>query len=94
MTQCPFCRATYHSTHPPVSLSARQTDIYNVILESGMNGVQTNNLIASVFGENPPASAKGVIRVNIFEINRKIKEAGQRIKGRRNAGYVLTNERP
>lgn len=92
MSVCPYCNATYHSTYPPVSLSARQQRIYNEVVAGGQKGAPTARLIQSAFEGTPPKSAWGVLRVNIFEMNRKLKERGQRIKGRRDVGYVLVEE--
>lgn len=89
MTVCPFCKATYNSTMPPANLSNRQREIYNTIVEAGPMGIKTKDILASVYGDHPPPSAWGVLRVNVFEINRKIRDHGQRIKGRRDVGYVL-----
>ena len=89
MSTCPYCGTTYHSTYPPPALSNRQRDIYAAVAAGGPRGIPTKNLISVVYGDDPPGSAGVVLRVNIFEINRKIKDRGQRIKGRRDVGYFL-----
>lgn len=89
MTKCPYCGTESDSIPEPPSLSKRQGVIYNAIAESGTKGVQMKKLISLVYEDTPPLSAGGVIRVTIFEINRRIKERGQRIKGRKDAGYIL-----
>lgn len=91
MSNCPWCGTVYNSTYPPVDLSSRQRKIYDAILESGPKGVKKERLLETVFGAPHPDSAPGVLRVNIFEINRKIRSMGHRIKGRRDIGYVLTH---
>ena len=50
------------------------------------------SLISAVYGTEPPKSAWGVLRVNVFELNRKLKKRGQKIKGRRDLGYVLIKD--
>lgn len=92
MSICPFCGTTYHSTYPPSALSKRQREIYDAVVASGPRGMQTSALLSAIYGDSPPKSAWGVLRVNVFEINRKIRERGQRIKGRRDAGYILVRE--
>lgn len=76
-----------------MELSKRQRSIYDHVAGSGPGGAPVLGLLHHVFGEEPPASSWGVLRVNIFEINRKIKERGQKIKGRRDVGYILTGNR-
>lgn len=92
MSTCPYCGTTYHSTYPPIALSKRQREIYDAIASSGPRGTPVKALLSSIYEGDPPKSAWGVLRVNVFEINRKISDRGQRIKGRRDVGYVLINE--
>jgi hypothetical protein len=92
MSVCPFCSSVYHSTYPPLSLSARQRRIYDVVVSGGQRGAPTKKLLEIAFEGTPPKSAWGVLRVNIFEMNRKLKDRGQRIKGRRDVGYVLVED--
>lgn len=89
MSQCPYCGSVYNSTHPPLSMSQRQREIYTAVAAGGPRGIPTKQLISVIYGDDPPGSAGVVLRVNIFEINRKIKDRGQRIKGRREIGYFL-----
>lgn len=93
MSECPYCGTTYNSTHPPLSMSNRQRKIYSSVAASGPRGVTTQNLIAIIYDDDPPKSAGGVLRVNIFEINRKIRNRGQKIIGRRDIGYVLIDDK-
>ena len=92
MSICPYCNSEYHGTHLPISLSKRQRDVYNAVVAGGPRGVTVKALISAVYGDNPPKSGWGVLRVNVFEINRKLKKRGQRIKGRRDLGYVLIKD--
>jgi DNA-binding response OmpR family regulator len=75
-----------------MNLSPRQQAIYDTVLASSRSGIQAKKLVASIFDSNTPKNW-GALRVHIFEINRKLKEHGQRIKGRRDAGYVLLNDK-
>lgn len=86
---CPYCHATYVSTYPPMDLSTRQQTIYDHVARSGPRGATVSELLDTVYGSDRPESAWGILRVNIFEINRKIKTRGQRIDGRRGWGYFL-----
>jgi hypothetical protein len=92
MSTCPYCGATYHSTYPPITLSGRQREIYSIVASGGPRGTPAKRLISAVYGDKPPKSAWGVLRVTVFEINRKLKERNQRIRGRRDVGYVLTRD--
>lgn len=89
MSTCPFCGGEYSGEHPAPNLSRRQREVYDAVVASGPSGISTEALISVVYGDTPPKSGWGVIRVNVFEINRKIKDIGQRIRGRRNIGYIL-----
>lgn len=93
MSTCPYCHTVYHSTYPPIMLSKRQREIYDTVAAGGPRGAPVRKLLSAVYGDEPPKSAWGVLRVNVFEINRKIKDRGQRIKGRRDVGYVLIEDR-
>lgn len=92
MSTCPYCGTVYHSTYPPMALSKRQREIYDAVAAGGPRGTTVRTLLSTVYGDEPPKSAWGVLRVNVFEINRKIKDRGQRIKGRRDVGYVLIGD--
>lgn len=92
MSICPYCGSEYRGSHPPIALSRRQRDVYNNVVASGPRGITAKSLLSAIYGDNPPKSAWGVIRVNVFEINRKIKNRGERIKGRRDLGYVLIRD--
>ena len=89
---CPFCGTTYSSTYAPLELSPRQKVVYEAVLASGRKGIQAKKLIEASYDGKPPKSAHGVLRVNIFEINRKIRYQGHKIKGRRDAGYFMVEE--
>lgn len=93
MSSCPYCGATYSSTYPPFNLSGRQQDIYNAVAASGRRGVQSRKLIELIYGDAPPENASGILRVTIYEMNRKMRERGHRIQGRRDAGYVLVQNK-
>ncbi len=92
MSTCPYCGTTYHSTYPPISLSARQRAIYDAVAAGGEQGAPVHRLLHAVYGDEQPPSAWGVLRVNVFEINQRIRDRGQRIRGRRDLGYVLIND--
>lgn len=92
MSTCPYCGSEYKGNHPPITLSKRQRDVYNAVVASGPRGIPARSLLSTVYGDSPPKSGWGVLRVNVFEINRKLKPRGQRIKGRRDAGYVLIKD--
>jgi hypothetical protein len=93
MTTCPFCQQTYNSTYPMTNLSRRQQAIYDAVVSGGPKGAPVSSLLKAMYGDEKPRSAWGVMRVNIFEINQKIRERGQRIRGRRDIGYVLVQDR-
>lgn len=92
MSLCPYCGTVYNSTYPMTNLSRRQQAIYDAVVSGGPRGAPVNSLIKAMYGDDRPRSAGGVLRVNIFEINQKIKERGQRIRGRRDVGYVLLED--
>lgn len=92
MTVCPYCSQTYNSTYPMTNLSRRQQAIYDAVASGGPRGAPVTSLIKAMYGDDKPRSAGGVLRVNIFEINQKIRERGQRIRGRRDVGYVLIED--
>jgi len=92
MSNCPYCNSVYHSTYPPITLSKRQREVYTTVAAGGPRGVTVKSLISAVYGDDPPKSGWGVLRVNVFEINRKLRERGQKIKGRRDLGYVLIKD--
>lgn len=74
------------------NLSRRQQAIYDAVASGGPRGAPVTSLIKAMYGDEKPRSAGGVLRVNIFEINQKIRERGQRIRGRRDVGYVLIED--
>lgn len=93
MSTCPYCGGDYVGGHHPISLSRRQREVYDAVVAAGPKGITARALVQTVYGDNPPKSGWGVIRVNVFEINRKIRDRGERIKGRRDIGYILINDK-
>jgi hypothetical protein len=93
MSTCPYCGTSYRDINPPITLSKRQRDVYEAVAAGGSRGITVKALLSTVYGSEPPKTGWGVLRVNVFEINRKLKERGQRIKGRRDIGYILIKEK-
>src|SRR5437879_534492 len=89
---CPFCGSEYERPLAYTHLSGRQRDIYEAVVAAGPRGLSVPKLLAVVYGSDVPKSGWGVLRVAIFEINRKIAKFDQKIKGRRSIGYVLTSD--
>ena len=73
---------------PP--LSHRQKFIYEAVVRAGSSGIQTDRLIAAMYGKQSPTMAGyGVMRVQVHEINKKLTSINQRIRGYRHCGYRL-----
>jgi hypothetical protein len=71
-------------------LNSRRRRIYDRVVNAGPDGVSVDDLIKAMYIERiPPPAAKTVIRVQICETNRVLKDFGQKIVSNRLRGYRL-----
>jgi hypothetical protein len=84
-----FCRQPAPHLNVP-QLNERRRRIYAAVAKAGPSGVSRHDLISEIYGEKePPQSARTILRVQIHEANKSLREFNQRIKSIGRA-YVLT----
>lgn len=88
---CPYCGGPCDFTEP--ALSERKTRIYHAVVSAGKRGIKTMSLVGQMyrFGEKPSRRATGVLRVQIYEINKKLVPFKQRIQAKPRGIYRLVS---
>lgn len=91
---CPHCgsKLDREIVLPPMSLRRRR--IYDAVAAAGEEGIPHENLLVAMYAEDemPTQSGYGVLRVQIYELNKILHSFKRAIKGK-NKSYYLVKER-
>ena len=73
MSQCPYCGGSINEdAYVLISLSRKQRDLFNYVLDSGMSGVELPDILGKFFVDQSPTT----LRTMVYNINRKIEDSG------------------
>lgn len=88
---CPYCKQQMSGDVTLPFLRPRKMRIYRAVLESGPEGIATDDLLARMYAEDewPTPGGYQVLRVMICEINKVLN--GQRIVNAFRGRYRLIN---
>lgn len=90
MNKCPYCGGKLTGEKVLPVLPRRQRRIYDAVVAGSNNGVPADELLKIMYSDDTiTPSARGVLRVQVYELNKKIAPIGQRIKGGWATGYRL-----
>ena len=82
---CKCCGQTLPDAYPlGVRLTAQQQLIANTVRRAGQHGIMSDDLVDAIYAnsrDGGPLNAKGVIHVQIYLMNKKLKTVGKRITG-------------
>lgn len=88
MTTCPYCRQKLTGDLALPRMSQRQKVIYDAVVKAGNTGIRTDRLVSLIDSNGPGAGI--VLRVQVHELNKKLRSVRQRIKGS-GGSYWLVN---
>ena len=89
MSRCPYCNQKLTGSLAIPSMSVRQRKIYDAVVSAGKDGISQGDLLHVMYDKIIPPGGQVVMRVNVHEINKLIKELGQRIRCQRYGKYRL-----
>ena len=90
MTVCPYCKTPLKGEAALPEMSQRQDVIYDSLAGAGHKGMSKDDLLRCIYSDDDiPPGGPIVMRVQIHEINKKLKPLHQRIIAKRGFGYVL-----
>ena len=82
MSLCPYCKRILKGKIELPYLPPRQRLIYDEVSASGRDGILPVDLLRKMYGDkHPPPGGRIVMRVQVYELNKKISSLGQHIKG-------------
>lgn len=79
MNRCPYCRQPLDGMVAIPPMSGRQRTIYDAVTQAGNAGIRTTELVKLIDSIGPGGGV--VLRVQVHELNKKLKVIRQRIKG-------------
>lgn len=98
MNKCPYCGGELTGSETVPVMNWRRDRIYTAVAAAGRVGVSADELIGLMYrkGQTRTPGAAMVLRVQICEINKTLKNSGilQRIKAGAPNGYHLAAVKP
>ncbi len=87
-TSCPYCHQKLTGAIALPRMSGRQRAIYDAVAKAANIGIKTERLVDLIDSNGPGGPV--VLRVQVHELNKKLTEVKQRIRGS-GGSYWLIN---
>jgi hypothetical protein len=90
-SKCPYCGGPLHGNDLIPPMNKRRRRLYDAVVRNGTSGIEAKDLLQHMYvgDQKQTPSARSVLRVQIHELNRDIRQVHQKISAVDGSYYLF-----